>query len=81
MYNLWKNKIFIAKKTKTYDQEKSVDKKVSIEKINNKNLVFKDYEDKNYVISIGPLKNLKEFDKIYLKLSKIGLIGFDIKVQ
>ena len=118
--SLRKNKIFIAKKTKIYEQEKRVDKKVEIEKIgimnlskdkrnkdriylnfgpfynkiyanqlykilklkfNKKNLVFKDYQDKNYIISIGPLKNLKEFDKIYLKLGRIGLIGFDIKIQ
>ena len=120
MQSLRKNKIFIAKKTKIYEQEKKVDKKVEIEKIkimnlgkekkineriylnfgpfyyktyanqlyrilklkfNNKNLVFKDYQDKNYIILIGPLKNLAEFDKIYLKLGKIGLIGFDIKIQ
>ena len=118
--SLRKNKIFIAKKTKIYEQEKRVDKKVEIEninitnlskekkykdriylnfgpfynkiyanqlykilklKFNKKNLVFKDYQDKNYIISIGPVKNLKEFDKIYLKLGKIGLIGFDIKIQ
>ena len=118
--SLRKNKIFIAKKTKTYEQEKKVNKKVKTEKIsisnlskekkdkdsiylyfgpfynktyanqvykilklkiNNKNLVLKDYKDKNYKISIGPLKNLSEFDKIHLKLSKIGLIGFDIKIQ
>ncbi len=117
---LRKNKVFIAKKTEIYEQEKRVDKKVVIEKINimnlandkkskdsiylnfgpfynkiyanqlykilklrfnNKKLVFKDYQDKNYTISIGPLKNLTEFDKIYLKLGKIGLIGFDIKIQ
>ena len=117
---LRKNKIFIAKKTKIYEQEKRVDKKVVIEKINimnlakekkskdsiylnfgpfynkiyanqmykilklklhNKKPVFKDYQDKNYIISIGPLKNLTEFDKIYLKLGKIGLIGFDINIQ
>ena len=117
---LRKNKVFIAKKTEIYEQEKRVDKKVVIEKINimnlanekkskdsiylnfgpfynkiyanqlykilklrfnNKKLVFKDYQDKNYIISIGPLKNLTEFDKFYLKLGKIGLIGFDIKIQ
>ncbi len=120
MQSLRKNKIFIAKKTKIYEQEKRVNKKVEIEKINilnlnkekkisdkiylnfgpfynkiyanqmykilkvkidNKNLVFRDYEDKNYIISIGPLKNLIEYDKIYLKLGKIGLIGFDIKIR
>ena len=120
MQTLRKNKVFIAKKTKIYEQEKRVDKKVVIEKINimnlanekkskdsiylnfgpfynkiyanqlykilklrfnNKKLVFKDYKDKNYIISIGPLKNLTEFDKFYLKLGKIGLIGFDIKIQ
>ena len=120
MQTLRKNKVFIAKKTEIYEQEKRVDKKVVIEKINimnlandkkskdsiylnfgpfynkiyanqlykilklrfnNKKLVFKDYQDKNYTISIGPLKNLTEFDKIYLKLGKIGLIGFDIKIQ
>ena len=118
--SLRKNKIFIAKKTKIYEQEKRVDKKVEIEKIgimnlskdkrnkdriylnfgpfynkiyanqlfkilklkfNNKNLVFKDYKYKKYIISIGPLQNLTEFDKIYLKLGRIGLIGFDIKIQ
>ena len=120
MQTLRKNKVFIAKKTEIYEQEKRVDKKVVIEKINimnlanekkskdsiylnfgpfynkiyanqlykilklrfnNKKLVFKDYQDKNYIISIGPLKNLTEFDKFYLKLGKIGLIGFDIKIQ
>ena len=117
---LRKNKIFIAKKTKIYEQEKRVDKKVVTEKINimnlakekkskdsiylnfgpfynklyanqiykilklklhNKKPVYKDYQYKNYIVSIGPLKNLEEFDKIYLKLGKIGLIGFDINVQ
>ena len=120
MQTLRKNKVFKAKKTEIYEQEKRVDKKVVIEKINimnlanekkskdsiylnfgpfynkiyanqlykilklrfnNKKLVFKDYQDKNYIISIGPLKNLTEFDKFYLKLGKIGLIGFDIKIQ
>ena len=120
MQTLRKNKVFIAKKTEIYEQEKRVDKKVVIEKINimnlanekkskdsiylnfgpfynkiyanqlykilklrfnNKKLVFKDYQDKNYIISIGPLKNLTEFDKFYLKLGNIGLIGFDIKIQ
>ena len=120
MQTLRKNKVFIAKKTEIYEQEKRVDKKVVIEKINimnlanekkskdsiylnfgpfynkiyanqlykilklrfnNIKLVFKDYQDKNYIISIGPLKNLTEFDKFYLKLGKIGLIGFDIKIQ
>ena len=120
MQTLRKNKVFIAKKTEIYEQEKRVDKKVVIEKINimnlanekkskdsiylnfgpfynkiyanqlykilklrfnNKKLVFKDYQDKNYTNSIGPLKNLTEFVKIYLKLGKIGLIGFDIKIQ
>ena len=120
MQSLRKNKIFIAKKTKTYEQEKTVDKKIKIEKIsvmnlseekknkdkiylnfgpffkkvyanqiykvlnlkiNNKNLVFKDYQENKYTISVGPLNNLKEYDKIYLKLGKIGLIGFDIKIQ
>ena len=117
---LRKNKIFIAKKTKIYEQEKTVDKKVVTEKINitnlakekkskdsiylnfgpfynkiyanqmykilklklhNKKPVFKDYQDENYIVSIGPIKNLTEFDKIYLKLGKIGLIGFDINIQ
>ena len=120
MQTLRKNKVFIAKKTKIYEQEKRVDKKVVIEKINimnlanekkskdsiylnfgpfynkiyanqlykilklrfnNKKLVFKDYQDIYYIISICPLKNLTEFDKFYLKLCKIGLIGFDIKIQ
>mgnify|MGYP001219638133 CR=1 FL=1 len=120
MQSLRKNKIYIAKKTKTYEQEKRVNKKIKIEKINvmnlseekknndkiylsfgpffnktyanqmykvlnlkidNRNLIFKDYKDDNYIISIGPLNNLKEYDKIYLKLGKIGLIGFDIKIQ
>ena len=120
MQTLRKNKIFIEKKTKIYEQKKRVDKKVVIEKINimnlakekkskdsiylnfgpfynkiyanqmykilklklhNKKPVFKDYQDENYIVSIGPLKNLAEFDKIYLKLGKIGLIGFDINIQ
>ena len=120
MQSLRKNKIYIAKKTKTFEQEKRVDKKIKIEKINvmnlsekkkikdkiylnfgpfynktyanqmykvlnfkinNKNLIFKDYKDNNYKISVGPLNNLKEYDKIYLKLGKIGLIGFDINIQ
>ena len=115
-----KNKIFIAKKIKIFEEEKKVDKKVSLEKINvmnlsdekkikdkiylnfgpfykkiyanqlyqvlthkinNKNLIFKDYKDKSYTISVGPLNNLSEYDRIYLKLGRIGLIGFDIKIQ
>ncbi|MFL2525182.1 MAG: hypothetical protein ACJ0Q7_01615 [Pelagibacteraceae bacterium] len=119
LQTLRKNKIFIAKKAKTFDEEKKVSKKVALETIGvlslkekkimndkiylifgpfyyesfakqiykvlnkkiDKSLIFKDYKVKNYTISIGPLNNLKEYDKIYLKLGKIGLIGFDIKVQ
>ena len=55
--------------------------KVLNKKIDNKSLIFKDYKGKSYTVLIGPLNNLKEYDKIYLKLGKIGLIGFDIKVQ
>ena len=50
-------------------------------KINDKKLISKDYKDKSYLLSIGPINNLKEFDRIYLKLGKIGLIGFDIKIR
>ena len=119
LQTLRKNKIFIAKKAKTFDEEKKVSKKVALETIGvlslkekkimndkiylifgpfyyesfakqiykvlnkkiDKSLIFKDYKVKNYTILIGPLNNLKEYDKIYLKLGKIGLIGFDIKVQ
>tara|TARA_X000000950_G_C13815926_1_gene619791 strand:+ start:643 stop:1284 length:642 start_codon:yes stop_codon:yes gene_type:complete len=119
LQSLRKNKIFIAKKTKIFDEEKKVSRKIELEKIGvlslkekkiindkiylnfgpfyyesyanqiykvlnkkiDKSLIFKDYRVKNYTISIGPLNNLKEYDKIYLKLGKIGLIGFDIKVQ
>ena len=49
--------------------------------IKNKKLIYKDYAPKNHIISIGPLKNLTEYDNIYLKLGKIGLIGFNIRVQ
>ena len=49
--------------------------------IKNKKLIYKDYAPKNHIISIGPLKNLMEYDNIYLKLGKIGLIGFNIRVQ
>ena len=114
------NKSFIAKKAKTFDEEKKINKKVKIEtievlkidnekvitkkifldfgpfyyktysetlfrllslNIKNKKLIYKDYAPKNHIISIGPLKNLTEFDNIYLKLGKIGLIGFNIRVQ
>jgi len=114
------NKSFIAKKAKTFDEEKKINKKVKIEtievlkidnqkvitkkifldfgpfyyktysetlfrllslNIKNKKLIYKDYAPKNHIISIGPLKNLKEYDNIYLKLGKIGLIGFNIRVQ
>ncbi len=114
------NKSFIAKKTKTFDEEKKINKKVKIEtievlkidnekvitkkifldfgpfyyktysetlfrllslNIKNKKLIYKDYAPKNHIISIGPLKNLTEYDNIYLKLGKIGLIGFNIRVQ
>jgi len=114
------NKSFIAKKAKTFDEEKKINKKVKIEtievlkidnekvitkkifldfgpfyyktysetlfrllslNIKNKKLIFKDYAPKNHIISIGPLKNLTEYDNIYLKLGKIGLIGFNIRVQ
>ena len=115
-----KNKSFIAKKAKTFDEEKKINKKVKIEtievlkidnakaitkkifldfgpfyyktysdtlfsllnlNIKNKKLIYKDYAPKNHIISIGPLKNLTEYDNIYLKLVKIGLIGFNIRVQ
>ena len=73
----------------------SYSQKDSLIKITNKNnkvskvykvddqlkLIYKDYASKNHVISIGPLKNLTEYDNIYLKLGKIGLIGFNIRVQ
>jgi len=114
------NKSFIAKKAKTFDEEKKINKKVNIENIEvlkidnqkvvtkkifldfgpfyyktysetlfrllslnikNKKLIYKDYAPKNHIISIGPLKNLTEYDNIYLKLGKIGLIGFNIRVQ
>ncbi|MCI5054024.1 MAG: hypothetical protein MRY23_04320 [Pelagibacteraceae bacterium] len=114
------NKSFIAKKAKTFDEEKNINKKVNIEtievlkidnekvitkkifldfgpfyyktysetlfrllslNIKNKKLIYKDYAPKNHIISIGPLKNLTEYDNIYLKLGKIGLIGFNIRVQ
>ena len=114
------NKSFIAKKAKTFDEEKKINKKVKIESIEvlkidnkkvvtkkifldfgpfyyktysetlfrllslnikNKKLIYKDYAPKNHIISIGPLKNLTEYDNIYLKLGKIGLIGFNIRVQ
>lgn len=119
LQTLRKNKIFIAKKAKTFDEEKKVSRKVALERIGvlslkekkimndkiylifgpfyyesyskqvykvlnkkiDKSLIFKDYKVKNYTILIGPLNNLKEYDKIYLKLGRIGLIGFDIKVQ
>ena len=48
--------------------------------LKDKSNLFKDYKDKNYLISIGPITNLKEFDNIYLNLSKIGLTGFNIKL-
>ena len=115
-----KKKSFIAKKAKTFDEEKKINKKVKIEtievlkidnqkavtkkifldfgpfyyktysetlfrllslNIKNKKLIYKDYAPKNHIISIGPLKNLTEYDNIYLKLGKIGLIGFNIRVQ
>lgn len=50
-------------------------------KIKSKNLILKDYRTNNYVLSIGPIKNIEEYDEIYLKLSKIGLIGFNIIIQ
>ena len=114
------NKSFIAKKAKTFDEEKKINKKVKTEtievlkidnqkvitkkifldfgpfyyktysetlfrllslNIKNKKLIYKDYAPKNHVIFIGPLKNLTEYDNIYLKLGKIGLIGFNIRVQ
>lgn len=114
------NKSFVAKKAKTFDEEKKINKKVKIEtievlkidnekvitkkifldfgpfyyktysetlfrllslNIKNKKLIYKDYAPKNHIISIGPLKNLTEYDNIYLKLGKIGLIGFNIRVQ
>ena len=114
------NKSFIAKKAKTFDEEKKINKKVKIEtievlkidnekvvtkkifldfgpfyyktysetlfrvlslNIKNKKLIYKDYAPKKHIISIGPLKNLTEYDNIYLKLGKIGLIGFNIRVQ
>ena len=50
-------------------------------RIINKNMISKDYRDKNYLVTVGPINNLYEYDKIYLKLRKIGLIGFDIKIQ
>tara|TARA_A100001011_G_scaffold399436_1_gene508083 strand:- start:26228 stop:26872 length:645 start_codon:yes stop_codon:yes gene_type:complete len=120
LQSLRKNKIFIAKKTKIYEEEKKIKNNIKLEKIsildlnkkkntnnriylnfgpfyykryadqiydtlnkkfNKKNIIFKDYNDKNYLITFGPLNNLKEYDKIYTKLVKIGLIGFDIKIQ
>ncbi len=48
--------------------------------LKDKSNLFKDYKDKKYLISIGPITNLKEFDNIYLNLSKIGLTGFNIKL-
>ncbi len=49
--------------------------------LNNKQIISKDYKDKNHTIQIGPLKNIIEYDKMYLNLSKIGLINFNIIIQ
>src|SRR6056300_1473353 len=88
------NKSFTAKNVKIYKEEKILlnfgpfyfktyaDNFYKILKfsLKNKSNLFKDYKDKNYFISIGPITNLKEFDNIYLNLSKIGLTGFNIKL-
>ena len=49
--------------------------------LKNKKILFKNYNQKNYIISIGPLKNLQEYDEMYFNLGKIGLIGFNIDIQ
>ena len=46
--------------------------------LKNKDIILRQYKDKNYTVSIGPLNNLNEYDKIYLTLKKIGLIGYKI---
>ena len=113
------NKTFIAKKTKTYEEEKNVNKKIKLEyieiaeikkeksdnkkiylefgpfyyktyadtffkllniNIKNNKLVYKNYRPKKYAISIGPLNNLNQYDNMYSKLERIGLIGFNIKI-
>ena len=46
--------------------------------LKNKDIILRQYKDKNYIVSIGPLNNLNEYDKIYLSLKKIGLTGYKI---
>ena len=54
---LRKNKIFIAKKTKIYEQEKRVDKKVVIEKINIMNLAKEKKSKDSIYLNFGPFYN------------------------
>ena len=48
--------------------------------LKNKDIILRQYKDKNYTVTIGPLNNLNEYDKIYLSLKKIGLIGYKILI-
>mgnify|MGYP001232817001 CR=1 FL=1 len=48
--------------------------------LKNKDIILRQYQDKNYTVTIGPLNNLNEYDKIYLSLKKIGLIGYKILI-
>ena len=41
-------------------------------------LIVPIFGEENYIVSIGPLNNLNEYDKIYLSLKKIGLTGYKI---
>lgn len=114
------NNTFIAKRAKTYDEEKNINNKVSFNKIEivnlssqqasrkkiylnygpfyfqtyadglfkvlkfnlkNEKILYKDYKEKNYIISVGPVNNLKEFDNLHKSLGALGLIGYEVMIK
>ena len=118
--SLRENKKFIAKKAKTYEEEKRVKGKINFNKVEivnlndnsdnekkiyinygpfyfqtyadglykiltlnlkNTKILFKDYKPKKHIISIGPIRNLKEYDELHKNLGALGLIGYEVKIK
>ncbi len=114
------NNTFIAKRAKTYEEEKSINNKVNFNKIEiinlstqqastkkiylnygpfyfqayadglfkvlkfnlkNEKILYKDYKEKNYTISVGPVNNLAEFDNLHKSLGALGLIGYEVMIK
>ena len=84
-----KNKTFVAKKTKTFDEEKKVAETVPVDEISvddlsaikteNKNILVKKINDNKYRLYAGPFKNFNALKTTYISLNKLGFENLNIK--